>query len=440
MTDDFRLFADNDDGDHPIDADIALITAYLARELSPMQVLAVEERLVSDPEFREAMQPLIDAWAAPVSSLSGAARQAAPLSAREKTESWRRFEQAEPANQSVTVNTNRKVSMKRVAAIVGLTALPVFSFAQAVSYAARHENAPGHVLASQMIAVFTTAPAAVKPALTADRPTPKVDDAPLGKILTPTPAFVQERAAPIVEMLSIPANPDRERVVTLVKQHQPRVVSGDTIVEYVVMVVDASDKYLWSTFGSGNLQIEVGADPRTPRERSADNLQFQKELIGYDTRTETRRILVVDSLQQPTRKPPYAIARIVDSIGTLQPLPSTSGAAVATRKIMDSVLITDAATAQGVRATPVGDSGRVRYEYVGPYRAGWVFTVAGKAPLNAASGLQEPGNGESGIQGIRSASVTRADTYQFPEKSLAPKSLRVVVVRLAPGTTWRRSF
>ena len=38
MTDDFQLFQDQASGD---DADIALVTAYLARELSVVQIVAV---------------------------------------------------------------------------------------------------------------------------------------------------------------------------------------------------------------------------------------------------------------------------------------------------------------------------------------------------------------------------------------------------------------
>ena len=62
----------------------------------------------------------------------------------------------------------------------------------------------------------------------------------------------------------VPANPDRAKIAALAKQHQERAVKGDTAVDYIVMVLDATDKYVWSTIGSGNLSIEVAGDKRTP--------------------------------------------------------------------------------------------------------------------------------------------------------------------------------
>src|SRR5689334_10553695 len=124
MTDDFQLFANPDDEGSPIEADLSLITAYLARELSPMQVLAVEERLLSDAEFRAAVQPLIDAWASPVGSLGGQARSPS-LTENERTQGWRRFQHEASTGGQMAPTTNRRVSMKRVAAVIGITVLPM---------------------------------------------------------------------------------------------------------------------------------------------------------------------------------------------------------------------------------------------------------------------------------------------------------------------------
>ena len=73
----------------------------------------------------------------------------------------------------------------------------------------------------------------------------------------------------------------------------------------------------------------------------------------------------------------------------------------------------------------------------GSYRVGWTRTRDGESDMNRAPGLQEPTEGESGIQGLSSASVARADMYSFAAGSLAPQVLRVVVVQLTPGTAWR---
>jgi hypothetical protein len=158
MTDDFQLFGDPDDGEGPIDPDVALVCAYLARELSPMQVLVLEERLATDAEFRAAMQPLIDAWAAPVASLEGGrGRTTTELSAVEKAKSWQRFQQEQPTAVSITPVTQRKRSMTRIAAVIALIVVPMVTFAQVVSYVAKHPSAPGHALVQKIAAPLVRA-------------------------------------------------------------------------------------------------------------------------------------------------------------------------------------------------------------------------------------------------------------------------------------------
>jgi hypothetical protein len=74
----------------------------------------------------------------------------------------------------------------------------------------------------------------------------------------------------------------------------------------------------------------------------------------------------------------------------------------------------------------------------GSYLLGFRRVIDGSiANLNEAAGLQDPGNGESGIQGLKSTSLTMGETYFYPPGQLAANQpLRVIVVHLAPGTRW----
>ena len=64
-------------------------------------------------------------------------------------------------------------------------------------------------------------------------------------------------------------------------------------------------------------------------------------------------------------------------------------------------------------------------------------TRDGQPVLNSAAGLQLPGNDESGIQGLKTKSLTMGETYTFTPGQLAPQLLRIIVVHLAPGTSWK---
>jgi hypothetical protein len=61
--DDFLLFGPADGSSDAPSAEEVLISAYLAHELSPVQMAAVEERLSNDRPFRETVQPILDLWA-----------------------------------------------------------------------------------------------------------------------------------------------------------------------------------------------------------------------------------------------------------------------------------------------------------------------------------------------------------------------------------------
>src|SRR5688572_28628792 len=98
MTNDYQLFPDSGDGGSPeVDADVALITAYLARELSLVQVIAVEERLVTDAEFRETARPIIESWFVPGSFPSSSIAStpptagASPVTPTELEAGWQRY-------------------------------------------------------------------------------------------------------------------------------------------------------------------------------------------------------------------------------------------------------------------------------------------------------------------------------------------------------------
>ncbi len=301
MTDDFHLFGDPDDGERPIDPDLALISAYLARELSPMQVLALEERLATDAEFRAAMQPLLDAWAAPVPSLTGGVSlREAPLSELEREGSWQRFRrEASPASDVRQVSPRRRTSMKRAAAVAALVVVPMASFAQVVVYAANHPDARGHAIAKRIVAPFVGETSGLESGaqlpdgtLTPNTPSAReVDTSALLPVPT-TPVFGMESESTLLRVSQQAANavramqgmpepqfatsaqaqvrqPDRARVAALAREHQPAVVNGVTSAEHIVMVIDAAEQYVWSTSGRGNVMIEVAGDARPIAERNA---------------------------------------------------------------------------------------------------------------------------------------------------------------------------
>jgi hypothetical protein len=71
----------------------------------------------------------------------------------------------------------------------------------------------------------------------------------------------------------------------------------------------------------------------------------------------------------------------------------------------------------------------------GSYRIGWGGTRSGTS--NDAAGLTSAGNGQSGIEGIPSTWLSMGESYVFAPGELAPQLLRIVVVHLTPGTSWK---
>ena len=526
MTDDFHLFGDPDDGDRPIDPDLALISAYLARELSPMQVLALEERLATDAEFRAAMQPLLDAWAAPVPSLTGGlSLQGMPLSELEREGSWRRFRtEASPASNVRQVSP-RRTSMKRAAAVAALVVVPMVSFAQVVVYAANHPDARGHALAKRIVAPFVREASGLGNdaqlpggTLTPNAPRPReVDTSALLPVPT-DPEFALESESSLVrvarqaanavaEMQGMPTSqitttvqpqlrqPDRARVAALARDHQPAVVNGVTSAEHIVMVIDAAEQYVWSTFGSGNVMIEVAGDGRSIAERNAyirdNSLEFwgdslppsgfsgvaigtARSVAGGDARGGGGGGGMGRSRVDPTFSGTDTAGRDYRiSTGT----GAVSGRVIRVDSVAESRLwVQGAATGARGRGTDAGGVARVdsvrrgaggsagtavvRGAAVGagtavaggrrivesfgtittssrPYVYQHGFMTSRNGPdVNAAEGLVPLEDGWSGIEGLPSASVAGAETYLFPAGDLAPTPLRVLVVRLVPGAVW----
>jgi hypothetical protein len=504
MNDDFELF--DQSSDDPVDADIALITAYLARELSPVQIVAVEDRLVSDAAFRKKVSPILDAWVMPT-ALSAVHAGQGPLSRDEVEAGWARYvgEHAElDAHEGPRLvvdsaqRKRRKISMTRIAAGVAAITLPVLALAQVVVYVSKHPNVPGHSVAKDMVAPFVVEPPlATEPALAPHKPPPTPEDVRIGRQLDQAKTSVQ-RAAPVqvpaAESLKVlaaapstvksaSASPiDRERVIALVKQHLPQVVSGDTSASYAVVILDAGDNYVWSTHGLGSIQLVIGGDRRTPAERAAYSFKHISDYSGlkFDSVAFNARggrgvggvapgIITLDSFRTT------AVARggggrggaVGDSTRYLI-TSRDSGRLAALRTVVDSfgrlLVRIDSLNAVG-RAGSVsgggarggggaiggavarGGGGGGRGAGVGGFAiagmdSGSYVVGSGRARdsqigLNSAAGLQEPGNGESGIQGLKASALTMVEPYEFGPGQLAPSRLRVYVVRLAAGTNWK---
>ena len=145
MTDDFQLFANPDEVQQGSDADTALITAYLARELTLVQIVAVEERLATDPAFRLHATPIIKAWTLPRSFGRSAAKDRATSSA---------ITPSMVAKPRLLATT----PLLRLAAIIAVFVLPIAGLAQTVSYVAAHPDMPGHDIAKRIVAPFHPAP------------------------------------------------------------------------------------------------------------------------------------------------------------------------------------------------------------------------------------------------------------------------------------------
>ena len=479
MTDDFQLFQDQASGD-PVDADIALITAYLARELSLVQIVAVEDRLATDRAFREKVAPIIEAWAMPTSL--GMAVVGPALTREEVEAGWQRYvgERAElDAHDGprlvvgVEKPKRRRISMTRIAAGIAAITLPIFAIAQAVVYASKHPSVPGHSVAKDIVAPFVEAPPAPAPQKP-EQPLPKPEDVRVGRQLDSKAPAVQRAAkvevpvaepeqpalkAPVTTPAPAPAipNPDRTKIAAYATKHLPQVVRGDTSAQYIVMVLDQAENYVWGTYGNGSLVIEVTGDKRTALERGEYTRQHVVEFNGA-TMWGGGGAAAGGFVRAPGARggggggggarvgggagagraiPDSLLARRADSLKTLVGrLDTALGQVAASGR---------ARGGGGVVASVGGARGSVvqRYSWTYPDSSTTYVLSAGRTingeytNLNSANGLQEPGKGESGIQGLKSSSITRGESYLFAPGQLAPQLLRIVVVYLAPGTEWK---
>ena len=498
MTDDFQLFQDQGGGD-PVDADVALITAYLARELSLVQIVAVEDRLAKDKAFRDKVRPIIDAWTMPVPLPA----VVTPALSRDEVEAgWQRYvgEHAElDAHDGPRLlvegqhPNRRKISMTRIAAGIAAITLPIITLAQVAVYAAKHPDAPGHSVAKQMVDPFVDPPAAplpVKPEVP-EKPLQSPVDVRVGRQLENREPAVQ-RAADVqvpaaetpkpvpTEVATIPvyvANPDRAKIAGLANKYLPQVVRGDTNASYIVMVMDAADNYVWGTFGAGSLQIAIGSDKRTNADRTAFNRENSLEYTGIMPGARGGGGGVAGgfigaagggggggrarggaggggfgavSIDSSTRlvRADTTVARLSDSLRQLVSAIRMRDTAVATARVGAGARsggggggggFGGAAAAGGSPARIVGEG--TFYggaDSSGVYTIGFGRFVNGQSvDLNQAAGLQEPGGGESGIQGLKAASLSMGETYLFAPGQLAQRPLRIVVVHLAPGTAWK---
>ena len=477
MTRDFPGSPDPTD-DSAVDADIALITAYLARELSLAQIVAVEERLETDASFLQKVQPVLDAWLIPVrfgprtmEESSSRIWAANTLTPAEIEDGWQRYiaatiaRRTQPGPRPVPraiegpTNSRRRRSMTRIAAVFIAVVLPVATFAQVVVYAAKRVDMPGHLVARRIIAPFVDES---RPSAPRTEPRtgamPVADDAPLVRPL-PLPAPAERRARGGETTASVVVatpdagtavnpprqpTPNRARIAALATEHQAAVVRGDTAADYILMVVNAANEYVWSTHGIGGVSVEVGGDTRTSAERSAYNREHRAELTGSVGGTggggsgggRGGRVLAQpDTARVATRTGTAGGGGGGGGGGRVSGLTDT----VARETRLAIVALDSVRRYQvGVRGGAVsgGYRGEVQGAAPGSYRVGWMHMRNGELVTNRAHGLQDAGDGESGIQGLPSTSVALADLYSFAAGSLAPQYLRVLVVHLTPGTVW----
>jgi hypothetical protein len=491
MTDDFTLFQDQADGD-PVDPDIALITAYLARELSIVQIAAVEDRLANDTAFREKTLPILEAWALPAAM---SAPVSPALTREEVAAGWQRYvgDRAElDAHEGprLVVEGNqpkrRRISMTRIAAAVAAVVLPVLTLAQVTVYVAKKPEAPGHSVAKQLVAPFTEPPVDVAPLSKPPAPLTTPVDVPVGKQIErkspsvqraePARVPVTERQTPTLPVATPPVEatprkegPDRTRIAGYANKYMPELIRGDTNAAYVVMVLNASDDYVWGTYGSGALQIRIGGDKRTSDQRAEYNRTNAIELTGLTPRAPGARgggggggfgvgAVPAGGGARGGGGGGRARGGVSDSVVargalradtlTLRTNDSLTRRVVSTSRVVfpDSALLARLREGSAARGGGAGVGGAAAAPTSGFISAFETADSSGAysmgfgrigANLNTAAGLQEPGNGESGIQGLKATSITMGEQYFFAPGQLTAPPLRIFVFHLAPGTSWK---
>ncbi len=313
MTNDFNLFAASDEDGAEVDPDIALIVAYLSRELSAVQVAAVNERLTSDAIFAKKVQPLIDAWQLAGSwdmNASAAARtremKRTTLTAPEIESHWQQYDAAShnahpsPATASVqVVNRTRGKLIMRIAATVAVVLVPIALAAQLVIYAANHEGALGHGLASRLVGRHEQAPSDIPPYSSDTLAfSGSVSDAPLQIPLTPS----QQAQVPVVE-LSAPNGRTTEKfgaILGLSETADGRVLVND-IAKHQIKLFDKSMASAVAVHDSarGSARTYPGGNwPRPLMRYSGDSLLFgdvvPNQMVVLDQFGEVKRAVALD--------------------------------------------------------------------------------------------------------------------------------------------------
>lgn len=491
MTDDFQLF-DQSSAD-PVDPDVALVTAYLARELSPVQIVAVEDRLASDAAFLTKVKPILDAWVLPA-ALGAAHAGLGPLSRDEVESGWARYvgERAElDAHEGPRLvvdgaqRKRRKISMVRIAAGIAAITLPVVTLAQVAVYVSKHPELPGNGIAKQVVAPFVAAAPTPPPKVVPDKPVPPAEDVRIPRELKKAPPTTQRVASAIV-VPPLPVElpkPDRAKMISLAQKNMPQVVSGDTTANYIVLLFDAAGDYLWGTYGTGSVSIEVAGDTRTEAERLAYARQYMVEYrgtaagagggrggaagggmgarggvgtaggggrarSGTGTVADTAALKgalarVMDSAQRVTGSLNdslrMSVTRVGGGAGARGGGGGGAGGAIFSRQPGDTTTRINYSVAypRSQMSTVIADY--TATDSIGAvYRLGFGWMQNGQLiNVNEAAGLQSPGNGESGIQSLKSTSIVHAEAYQFFAGQLAPHGVRLYAVYLAPGVKWK---
>ena len=180
-----HLVDETDGGGLPVDPDLSLIAAYVSRELSVHEIMAVEARLRADSAFRERVQFVLDSAALPISfaqefGVTPSGKAHAP-----------RLTPLELSRQREKLQ--RKRTIKRVAAIVIVTAIPLVMLAQFAAFLAKRTINSTNAGARNTAASSAVAP---PPASATQASTPHLvlDDSPVGRELQ-APASTQSGGA-----------------------------------------------------------------------------------------------------------------------------------------------------------------------------------------------------------------------------------------------------
>jgi hypothetical protein len=206
MTDDFTLFPSSAGADRDADHDVALITAYLARELSPVQIAAVQDRIDADPAFRSSVAPVIEAWVLPAGLREGVARRLEPHGPTGARTDIRR--PPRPVSARSTGQSRRWSRIARIAAVIVAVLFPMIAVAQVTIYLADHPDAPGHRIARRITDALRRRPPVVLPPATE---TASVDVRPV--LPQPAPAVRAPADRPVGRALRAVAPPQQQDTV-----------------------------------------------------------------------------------------------------------------------------------------------------------------------------------------------------------------------------------